>query len=595
MKTLLFLEQFADITAVRKPIAQLADDEVTAVLGRSFTDEQEFFGLCFRWLHTFIDEQQTMTMDNYCWRLANDWWNDLGLDADDKSLLAQGIFWPRVCANEFHNRLIKAHKFVSAFSNAIHVEKPERVVAICCSEYYSNLAALVAEHYHLPIRQIAFKVNNAKMIDLLRSLYDPIVKGLISRPLSLHFKRKFNGRKVIITSPIPGVTGRQRLPENCERLVLSPLRKQPLSGNNNGVFQLSLPLLFHTFTANAAKKYLTFISHLRNSAECDKLFVSGNIDLTDYFFNSLSASVRDNLPGILQACKTLGHILSGAAQVVIAVQDDKSPRSLGLLQSLENAGAKTAIIQHGYPTHIKSPKGFFRAEAEHAIVWGSKFADSYRKFGYAKERIFTVGNPDYDYYFAGQNKKAGERFFQENDLDYKKPIVVWATQQADFFHSSVYLHLTGMIEAFMAAVIKYPEVQWVVRQHPGQYAPDIDLLLSNLGVFFLPHVNLKELLQAATAVYIYSSTVGMEAMVLDKPVLVWDGGGPELTDYLDYGAARRIDSAKAMITAVKDIVIDGRDEMSNNRVAFLKDHLFELDGDASQRMIDSICSLFVQD
>ena len=104
--------------------------------------------------------------------------------------------------------------------------------------------------------------------------------------------------------------------------------------------------------------------------------------------------------------------------------------------------------------------------------------------------------------------------------------------------------------------------------------------------------DLHKIISASDIVIISQTTVGLEAMILGKPVISLDYMN-KFDLYTRPGAAIGAQSQEEISKAIDHILNDenARKELKANQEKFLSDYLFKLDGNSSKRVADWIAEI----
>ena len=143
------------------------------------------------------------------------------------------------------------------------------------------------------------------------------------------------------------------------------------------------------------------------------------------------------------------------------------------------------------------------------------------KGGMKSEDVIVTGNPAFDSLAKGSSQKKVDDF--RNKKGWKKnKVILWASQPEPqhhpFTNSKGDPKITNKIEKELFSIVsKYPNWRLVIRLHPSE--PNrFNQLPSNIEVS-LKDENLAILLQSIDTVVTMTSTVGLEAALLGKPMV----------------------------------------------------------------------------
>jgi hypothetical protein len=264
----------------------------------------------------------------------------------------------------------------------------------------------------------------------------------------------------------------------------------------------------------------------------------------------------------------------------------------------------TLLLQHGlyyryvmYYNHIDGDIGPNKEATAPYCPIPDKFAmqDKYTKdimVRYGKisaEDVIITGVPRYDIFTRANEILNREEIFRKLQLDPDKKLVTWMTQPSATDERN--------ISAVYNAMKSLKDAQLVVKLHPSQevkgsvYLKDrsyIPLVISGEGAITL------ELLYASDIIIAWQSTVAIEALILDKPLIVINFiGKPVPPQYVDTGAAVYIDKEDKLKPAIESILYDreAQQRLSAARHRFLSDNGYRLDGQASKRVADLVVSM----
>lgn len=292
------------------------------------------------------------------------------------------------------------------------------------------------------------------------------------------------------------------------------------------------------------------------------------------------------------------HAVVGAERPThVVVNQDKQGYHRILCIVANQLGVRTVVYQHGVP--------FNGPELDHVAssvaVWGRHELETYRRLRRpAADRLHILGDP-------ALASLRGRRFEREViarslGLDPARPIVLMACER---FVNCVSAHEreTGASDALAqvcAAAAEEPHVQFLVRWKPGKFYGDFgdSVAIKNEimdryhrdNIVMDPGGDLYDRLFVADAVVVRASTVGLDAMIFGKPVIIFAGDGVAgLIDYVSSGAAVRVESREEFRHALARSLHDGafRASMLHAQSRFLQANFANLnDADPLSRFRD---------
>jgi len=223
---------------------------------------------------------------------------------------------------------------------------------------------------------------------------------------------------------------------------------------------------------------------------------------------------------------------------------------------------------------------------------------AYISMGGSPEKIFVTGQPRFDLLYQKQLDE--DQLKSELGIPKDKGLITLATQPSP----SLRIWGEGLYERVVTAVAramaKFPEKQLILKLHPAETGVECRQILNQIGysqAIICQDVDIHQLLNASDLLIAVHSTVALEAMLLDKPVITMNlSKQPDFFPYAESGAAlgvyQEADLAPAMKRALYDPKI--RNELEQNRKRFVEEHAYKLDGQASQRVADLINQLIEQ-
>lgn len=197
--------------------------------------------------------------------------------------------------------------------------------------------------------------------------------------------------------------------------------------------------------------------------------------------------------------------------VLVGTTEEMMCRTLVLVAS--QYGIPSYCLQHGL---ILGEEAYVPAFATYYFVYGKYEKNFYIEKGVAPERIIITGHPRYDSIFTSTYTNKSE-IIRRAGLNPNKKTILLATQPQ---HTQFYINLTQEL-------LKNRHVQIIIKPHPWEKAKNrinSYLLLAKKHrqvAVITNEISLYQLIESVDLVVVVNSTVGLEAMLLDKPVLVF--------------------------------------------------------------------------
>jgi len=262
-------------------------------------------------------------------------------------------------------------------------------------------------------------------------------------------------------------------------------------------------------------------------------------------------------------------------------------RTLIAISSLPNALKKMSReMEQRFPRVY--PEGL------HYAVAGQHAKEAYITMGVPAEKVFVTGQPRFDRLL--NQKYQPDKIRTELNIPVGKGLFVLATQPLyqGFWAEAEYCRL---VEIIVQAMSEFPQHQLVIKLHPSEDESYYQEILAAMGqqdkVIVCRDVDIYELLNTCDLLLTAHSTVALEAMILDKPVVTVNlSSKPDVMPYARSGAALGVYRSEDLVPAISDSLSNPqvREELTRKRKTFVYEHAYLTDGQASRR----VAELFVK-
>ncbi|MFC2019185.1 hypothetical protein ACFLU4_04420 [Chloroflexota bacterium] len=218
-----------------------------------------------------------------------------------------------------------------------------------------------------------------------------------------------------------------------------------------------------------------------------------------------------------------------------------------------------------------------------------------RKGEVYEDRLVIVGHPAIDFMLQKLDSFNREEFNKELGLKTDRSIVLFTSQ-------SVQLPVTPeireqLVRCVYKAIKELPEEQFIVKLHPGEgfelhYKLQREMKLTN--VVIVKDVNLYYLFKICNLVMSFLSTTGLEAMIMDKPVIEINlTGKPDILPYVQSGAALSVHRENDLLPTIRSALYNEevREILATKRKAFIYNYAYLVDGQAARRIRDLIIQM----
>ena len=297
-------------------------------------------------------------------------------------------------------------------------------------------------------------------------------------------------------------------------------------------------------------------------------------------------------PEVVRLFEVTRNALRAQRPVVAVITDDRPVFQRVFAWACQKEGVRTVGIQETLIPDL--PYGISPTAAEWVAVEGEAVRDILIKRGTPAKRIVVTGQPRFDFLTRLGPRFNRGRVLRDLDLDPTRPTVLLASQYVGvYFRAEDKRRALEKIYAVLAAM---PEVQLVVKPHPDEPKSSMERHLAQaagLRRFRMVYAGeAMELVFASDLVIVFYSTVGHEAILMDRPLIQIPTAPQErlVAPFTEEGGAleaRDLDELPRMIhTALYDPAT--RDRLRQGRQAYIRRHAYALDGRSSERVAELV-------
>jgi hypothetical protein len=260
---------------------------------------------------------------------------------------------------------------------------------------------------------------------------------------------------------------------------------------------------------------------------------------------------------------------------------DLWPFDHAVFAEARRCGVPSFVIQHGITNIFWWP-----FVADKLLVWGAPFANELRRLGAPAERLAVCGMPASDHLFS--------RYQQRRQRDCSKTAssyVILSDTHGRAFYPEVYPRFKDFLKTVLAAT---RSIHWSVKLHPLEddrfYRELLNGRFPNLTI--LPKsTTLEEAVTRADVACTLWSTSGLEAMMMRRPLLVFDVA-PIIHEYAWWpkgGGGIYVSTAESTVNFINKTAVDGQilDDLVARQNMFL-DENFANAGRAAEAILDTI-------
>lgn len=326
--------------------------------------------------------------------------------------------------------------------------------------------------------------------------------------------------------------------------------------------------------------------HLAAAAQAAR-GVLGMAEIWDTAGPILSGVVTTLLPECLARVEAVRRALAQEKPDVVLMASAAHPLGYAFSAAGQLAGAPTVEITHGIPV---MEYAYLPVRTDKVAVWGPAMRDWYAERGTDPARIAITGQPRFDRIGNRRPADGGRALRKQIGVPAGAPIVTLATNPVSDQENA------RLLRAVVAAMRGFRRHHLVIKMHPAERGEVQRRVASECGcpASVVQAVDLHQLIAASDALLTYHSTVGLEAMILDTPVVVINLSGlPDPAPYVERGAALGASDEAEIVSALYTVLetSDRSRALAEARRRFVADYAGEVDGGAASRVVDLMCEI----
>jgi len=302
-------------------------------------------------------------------------------------------------------------------------------------------------------------------------------------------------------------------------------------------------------------------------------------------------------PRVVKHIEVAKRMIANEKPSLLLVQNEYGEFERALVVAGKLKGIPTVAVQHGVitPKHL----GYmFQKEDRTKVVlpditcvFGQYYYDLLANESiYKPSQVVVTGQPRYDILYHAGRIYSKDRFLKEYKIDPSHRVLLWTTQCHGFSDEENIRNFRVVFET----VEKIENVTLVIKQHPGEDKRYTEMIRDNLANYKIDAVvtptssDTYEQLHACDLLITKSSTTAMEAVALNKPVIVLNlGGEADIVDYAEQGVALGVYKEEDLNPSIEKLLKDDS-ELAKNRQRYIEKYLYKIDGKATERVIGLI-------
>lgn len=356
------------------------------------------------------------------------------------------------------------------------------------------------------------------------------------------------------------------------------------------LIQYSTPMIFLRSVLFSTSIYLRWklsrskmITYLKDN-ECEYA-----VPLFDDFFNPI------RLFSFLVYNYSLQNVLKKTKPRVIMANDDillLKPNNLEkntkfiIMQS-----ASIDEMNEKYKRMFLSMFPLDKLIADYFLVSGIKLKDMKKDTG--SKEIMVTGQPRYDILYYADKIYSKDKFLSKYEINPTHKIILWATA----FHVQNHEENIRNFEVVFETMQNIKNATLIIKQHPSEEEKYTKMIRNysnkyKINAIITPkNSDTHEQLFACDLMIIKDSTTAMEAVVLDKPVVVLNlSGETDAVDYVEQGVALGVYNENDLKHVIEKLLKHDID-LAKSRKRYIEKYLCKADGKATERVVDLIVQM----
>jgi hypothetical protein len=263
-----------------------------------------------------------------------------------------------------------------------------------------------------------------------------------------------------------------------------------------------------------------------------------NTEMWSLVESKLTFLFENFFEGTVKKIEQIENMLRREKVNLVLLNTDVVYENKTLVSVANRLGVNSLVLQLGLLDH---PIESLPLTASKIALWGEYNQIWFSKHGVEAEKLVITGCPQFDKYIKKEffNRQA---ICKKYGLDNNKHIVTLLTQHANETLHFANLHLretefSDFCQKVVEAVEDLSQVQLIIKFHPWDKNADLHRnqieKMSTKKMIILQNADLDELLNVSDLAITYTSTAGLEAMLLGKPVITVAFEGKATTSPFD--------------------------------------------------------------
>ena len=608
MKLFLVTAAYNNVSSSISMIQRLPDKENVVVIALDFWAKKKLrqVGIPYKTPDEYLDISICENIDVKAIEMARTWYKPLG-----DRLAYKNIPLGEMAELDFGYLFIETLRSVDIAAKILSLESPDMIFLPCkfplsellgidtmCYRTLPGALHYLAKSKGIPVTVFkpGLKALSLEKIYSLKTTADFLARGISLTAdkmyHSIQFLLKAKEKNVILFARVP-----------FYRSICRELNK-----DENACLEIFLPPL--PATARTARRKIKELHKLgeefAQGGALSKTLVYNNVPLFEILNDRLQYFFQVQAPTLVGYIEWAAKLIRVLKPNILVVMEDVTAINRTYCRTFKNHELPVLVLQHAVLTSNNDVaiEGFIVMpfEAQKQAVWGDVCREEWgSKRGKPAESQVVVGNPKYDFIAEGYRPNKSD-ICCKLGLVPERGIIVVATE---CYASGLAMATIEAGEQFITSTLRalknFPESQIVIKLHPSlqkKYRKIVSAIAEEENIkITITGAYLWELLAISDLVIVSESTVGIDAMALDKPVVVVNLSRlPDQMAYVSAGAARGAYSSEDIAHVVREVLNNEqvRQGLAEARKRFVYEYAYIQDGKACKRVADLIINM-IQD
>ena len=451
--------------------------------------------------------------------LAQSWYWINGEDAT----LFNGISLGRVVEIEMWYFLQEVLEHVLIFQKIIKLYNPQKITLTTLhNDFFTRIISLfnnvkVEQGYSSPVQIAKHWLSNDHRLDLLKaSELDRHVRFLaLQTQGSIRHSLTNRPFQVLAVLELPGAHYSDTLETILEHVYNGAIMLMDHRHLKRRIVQQYFTILFSEYITRLTPKLFKHTRYWQRLFQAIKKDLMKNFTINGVCYWNI---VDSRLKRLFSFKLPLATIELLAAELALKVHDvqclllhsDAHHGSRLFTFVGQQLGIPSVVAQHGLTL---GEWGYTPLYAHYFAAWGNQSRQWMIDHGVSPERIVITGSPRIDRILRLTPLSRTTLHLPE-----QRKLILWPIDPGPISH------LRSILEQIMQAISDNPSLTLIIRPHPSMH--EISWLREaatkySQCLFSPAHYDLFSIIHHCDAVLVQESTVGVEAMAFDKPIIVF--------------------------------------------------------------------------